>query len=131
ESIELPAEMPHSYLTEEDGDVVLLLEEKFDYAWHRLELSLERIYLQVEDRDRTAGIYYIGQIKDVEEGTSWFNTVFRDEDEADKYRFRIVMKQDDNTEKVVTRVVIRDEKGKAEKDKIARKVLSKILEGMK
>lgn len=131
EDTDLPTEMPHAYITEDQGGVVLLLEEKFEHVWRRLELSLERNLLHVEDRDRTAGIYYISQLKKVEEGTSWFNTVFRDFDEAEKFRFRIVVKQDKNAEKDVSRIMIRNEEGKAEKDKTARDVLSHILEGMR
>ena len=132
DAIDLPEEIPHAYIKEEQGKVVLLLEEKFDYAWRRMALIMERIHLTIEDRDRTAGIYYISQLKETaEEGASWFNTVFRDEDELEKYRFRVVMKQEHTTEKELTRVVILDEKGKAEKDKIARTILSQVLQGMR
>lgn len=42
-----------------DGTLKLSLNEKFDRAWRRVGLALDRIGFVVEDRDRSRGIYYV------------------------------------------------------------------------
>ena len=38
---------------------VLMMEEEFDRSWRRVGLALDRIGFTVEDRDRSAGIYFV------------------------------------------------------------------------
>ena len=38
---------------------VLMMEEAFDRSWRRVGLALDRIGFTVEDRDRSAGIYFV------------------------------------------------------------------------
>ncbi|MDD4882525.1 MAG: outer membrane protein assembly factor BamC [Gallionellaceae bacterium] len=42
-----------------DGAPALALPEPFDRAWRRVGLALDRIGFVVEDRDRTAGVYFV------------------------------------------------------------------------
>jgi outer membrane protein assembly factor BamC len=52
--------MPLTAVTKNaDGDTVLQLAEPFDRAWRRVGLALDRGGFTVEDRDRSAGVYYV------------------------------------------------------------------------
>jgi outer membrane protein assembly factor BamC len=42
-----------------DGVQVLALKDDFDRAWRRVGLSLDRLGFSVQDRDRTAGMYFV------------------------------------------------------------------------
>jgi outer membrane protein assembly factor BamC len=42
-----------------DGVGTLELQEKFDRAWRRVGLALDRVGFTVEDRDRTKGLYFV------------------------------------------------------------------------
>jgi outer membrane protein assembly factor BamC len=47
-----------AYLDREKGDV-LTIDGEFDRSWRRVGLALDRIGFTVEDRDRSAGIYFV------------------------------------------------------------------------
>ncbi|MGQ5523089.1 outer membrane protein assembly factor BamC [Chitinimonas sp. PSY-7] len=51
-------------ITQADGKHAIQVEESFDRAWRRIGLALERAGYNINDRDRSLGIYYIsaGQI---------------------------------------------------------------------
>ena len=42
-----------------ENEGVLMMEEAFDRSWRRVGLALDRIGFTVEDRDRSAGIYFV------------------------------------------------------------------------
>jgi outer membrane protein assembly factor BamC len=44
---------------EKDGGVNLSINDDFDRAWRRVGLALDRVGFVVEDRNRSAGIYYV------------------------------------------------------------------------
>ncbi len=52
------------------GAAALEVDEPFDRAWRRLGLALDRTGFTVEDRDRTAGIYFVRYVdpKETEKG---------------------------------------------------------------
>ena len=55
-----PATEPAATLSRAgDGSAVLMLSERFDRAWRRVGLALDRIGFVVEDRDRVAGEYFV------------------------------------------------------------------------
>jgi len=55
-----PATEPAAMLSRAgDGSAVLVLPERFDRAWRRVGLALDRIGFAVEDRDRVAGEYFV------------------------------------------------------------------------
>jgi len=43
----------------EDGQGTLELQERFDRAWRRVGLSLDRVGFTVEDRDRSKGLFFV------------------------------------------------------------------------
>lgn len=60
-----------------DGDM-LRIEEPFVRAWRRVGIALDRLGLVVEDRDRSAGVYYVrpaDQVKDAKK-KGFFSSLF-------------------------------------------------------
>jgi outer membrane protein assembly factor BamC len=64
----------------DDGVETLEIQERFDRAWRRVGLALDRVGFTVEDRDRSRGLYFVRYVdpeadsKKKEEG--WFSRVF-------------------------------------------------------
>jgi outer membrane protein assembly factor BamC len=57
------ASAPQAKLSrEQDGAETLSLDDRFDRAWRRVGLALDRVGFTVEDRDRSKGIYYVRYI---------------------------------------------------------------------
>jgi outer membrane protein assembly factor BamC len=56
----------------------LEMDEPFDRAWRRVGLALDRSGFSVEDRDRTAGVYYVRYVdqKAVTEESGFFSKLF-------------------------------------------------------
>lgn len=46
-------------IQEKDGTLDLTVNDKFDRAWRRVGLALDRIGFVVEDRDRSKGVFYV------------------------------------------------------------------------
>jgi outer membrane protein assembly factor BamC len=72
------------------------IDEAFDRAWRRVGLVLDRGGFTVEDRDRTAGIYYVRYSDPKAAGQdepNWFQRTFGGtKDPATPVRYRIVLK---------------------------------------
>lgn len=51
-----------SMQVEESGVNSILIKDAFDRSWRRVGLALERLQLQLEDKDRNKGIYYLKPI---------------------------------------------------------------------
>jgi outer membrane protein assembly factor BamC len=54
-----PPSAERSRLVERQDRVVLELDERFDRAWRRVGLALDRTGFTVEDRDRAAGVFFV------------------------------------------------------------------------
>ena len=86
-----------AYLNLENNGV-LTMEEAFDRSWRRVGLALDRIGFTVEDRDRSAGIYFVRYVDpenkiDVEPG-AWDKFLPWEDDNEDnqkpiEYRIQI------------------------------------------
>jgi len=82
----------------DQGGPALRLDEGFDRAWRLTGIALDRMGLVVEDRDRSAGIYYVSKVelleKDEKEG--WFSSLFSDSDKktAKSPHYRIKVAED-------------------------------------
>lgn len=85
-----------------DGSVRLEVSESFDRAWRRVGLALDRIGFTVEDRDRSAGLYFVRYIDpdlDVRSGRSegmlsrlafWRSSSATAAEQGSEYRIRVV-----------------------------------------
>lgn len=74
-----------------DGSVVMIINDPFDRAWRKVGLAIESSNLQVEDRDRSKGIYYLLPVK-VETGW-WESLKFWKANEAAKTHYQVLVKE--------------------------------------
>lgn len=113
-------------LKQEADTSYLLVSENFPRSWRRTGLALDRLGLLVEDRNRSAGMYYIKIteefIKAHEEQQGWFESLFssKDKSKPDSY----IIKLADMGE--TTRVTLLDRDGKATPDEASKLLLNQL-----
>lgn len=59
-----------------EGSGTLEIYERFDRAWRRVGLALDRVGFTVEDRDRSKGLYYVRYVDpdaNLKKGTGWLD----------------------------------------------------------
>lgn len=59
-----------------EGSGTLEVYERFDRAWRRVGLALDRVGFTVEDRDRSKGLYYVRYVDpdaNLKKGTGWLD----------------------------------------------------------
>ena len=112
--------------------------ERFDRAWRRVGLSLDRVGFTVEDRDRSKGIYFVRYVdpevdnqKKEDKGFISKLAFWRSDDKAagktSKDQYRIYIK--DEGEHSIVQVLSRE--GGADKSETARKILNLLNEQLK
>ncbi|GAA5160790.1 outer membrane protein assembly factor BamC [Viridibacterium curvum] len=97
--------------TAADGTQQLVVDDPLDRAWRQIGLSLDRIGMVVEDRDRSKGYYFVRYITDVDlEGKpskgwfSWLNFWSSDKPaETDLFRISVAAEGDKTVVRVANR----------------------------
>lgn len=93
-----------------DG-AALQINESFPRAWRRVGIALDRLGLVVEDRDRSAGLYYIRPVDQVADAgkKGFFSSLFsgKEEDKPAEPPARILLQGSGET----TRVTVQDKSG--------------------
>ena len=109
----------------------LYIKEAFPRAWRLTGVALDRIGFAVEDRDRSAGIYYVryNQLSgDKEKKGGFFSKLafWRDDEEAidDKVQYQVKVTEHGDE----TQVIVRNQAGEQDNSKIAVRILSLIDE---
>jgi outer membrane protein assembly factor BamC len=73
----------------------LSIAEPFDRAWRRLGVALDRSGFTVEDRDRSAGIYYVRYVDPKSAGKEepgfWSKLFGNTDNPLETRRFRVAM----------------------------------------
>ena len=123
--------LPRSRLVKSEDASVLYIREGFARAWRLTGVALDRVGFAVEDRDRSAGTYYVryNQLKsDKEEKKGFFSKLafWRDDEEAidDEVQYRVQLSgQGDET-----RVEVQDQQGASDNSKVAQRILTLIHE---
>jgi outer membrane protein assembly factor BamC len=122
---------PRSRLVKTADTSVLYIREAFPRAWRLTGVALDRVGFAVEDRDRSAGIYYVryNQLKsDKKESGGFFSKLafWRDDETEidDKVQYQVKLTELDTE----TRVVVRNEAGEEDNSKIAQRILTLINE---
>lgn len=121
-----------AYLDPENGDI-LTIDEAFDRSWRRVGLALDRIGFTVEDRDRSAGIYFVRYVdpdnKIKNEPGAWDKYIFwEDNKEGNKpveYRIQVSGTESGSEVKVVNK------DGSLQKSDIADRILNLLYEQLK
>ncbi len=122
---------PRSKLVTSDTASSLTISEPFPRAWRLTGVALDRVGFAVEDRDRSAGVYYVRYAplkSDKEESGGFFSKLAfwrSDEEEIDdkvQYQVKLIDIGDE------TRVVVRSQEGELNNSKVARRILTLIHE---
>jgi outer membrane protein assembly factor BamC len=109
------------------GAAIMHIDEDFARAWRRVELVLDRAGFQIEDRDRSNGVFYVVSrepLRDLneEEQKGWFARWFGSKDEEREYQ--IVLKDEGEA----TNVYVRDKDGEKIDNEKAEPVLKQLHE---
>ena len=82
-----------STLVTQDGIQVLAIAEKFDRAWRRVGLALDRSGFTVEDRDRSKGLYQVRYVPvpDPKNEPGFFKKLFTSKKESQPQKFQVVV----------------------------------------
>jgi len=110
------------------GQASLLIAEPYPEAWRLVGVALDRVGFAVEDRDRTAGVYYV-RYDDPSKGEpkkGWTSRLaFWRSDEVDRVsQYRVQLTQEGGQ----TRVLVRDEAGRQDASPTARRILTLLTE---
>jgi len=118
-----------SRVTTVAGAPTLEVDDGFDRAWRRVGLALDRTGFTVEDRDRTAGTYFVRYVEpsaDRKNG-GFLSKIFSKDDAANPVKYRIALKpQGDKTV-----VSVLDSKGAPETSPVAQKIVNLLAEDLK
>jgi outer membrane protein assembly factor BamC len=121
-------EQPRSQLLRSGGTVELRIDETFDRAWRLVGLALDRVGFAVEDRDRSAGVYYVRYNDPTEDQQEegWLSRLkFWGDDDIDKVnRYRVSVRGSDDR----TIVTVADEQGRADSSPTALRILTLLQE---
>ncbi|MDR3055194.1 MAG: outer membrane protein assembly factor BamC [Zoogloeaceae bacterium] len=116
----------------DDGAGVLEVQERFDRAWRRVGLSMDRVGFTVEDRDRSRGLYFVRYVDpetdNRKKDDGWFARLWtRDNKATPQVQYRVHLQEvGDNT-----RVQILSAEGGVDRSDTARKILGLLLEQLK
>lgn len=110
--------------TNQEGRLILNVAENFARTWRRVGLALDRMGLIIDDRNRSAGVYYVRvpDTYELDEEKGWFAGLFAGDDASGKVEYLLsVAKQGDNS--VVT---VRKRASATIDATVAKKILTRI-----
>ena len=106
---------PKAKLVQEGNKAFIELGTGFDRSWRDVGLALDRSNFTVEDRNRSAGVYYVRYVnsKNIEESKGFFSNLFssKDESKLQAKKYQVVVK---NTGENSASVYVQDADGKPE-----------------
>jgi outer membrane protein assembly factor BamC len=120
-----------------DGAGTLEVQERFDRAWRRVGLALDRVGFTVEDRDRSKGLYFVRYLDPEADSTAkkdkegWLTklNIFKASEVAtlSKIQYRIHVADGNN----VSTVQVLSREGGADNSETAKKILGLLHEQLK
>lgn len=121
-------DQPRSQLIRSGDTVQLRVDETFGRAWRLVGLALDRVGFAVEDRDRSAGIYYVryNDPTEMPEEEGWLSGLkFWGDDDIDKVNRYQVRVGDGDGRTIVT---VADEQGRDDSSPTALRILTLLQE---
>lgn len=114
-------------LRKTDEAVELIIDEEFARAWRLTGVALDRVGFAVEDRDRSAGIYFVRYkaAEDQQKKGFFSKLAFWSDDEIDdqnQYQVKLESKRDE------TWVIVNDAKGVRQNTTTATRLLTLLYE---
>lgn len=123
--------VPKATMVTEEGVSKVVVDETFDRAWRRVGLALDHVGFTVEDRDRSAGLYYVRYVDQdaeakatPEDQKGWFSGWFSSKKDKHIDKFQISVRETGGR----SEVVVLDDKGQLETSSIAKQIV-KLLYG--
>ncbi len=122
-------EQTRSQLLNTRSGTQLLIDDSFSRSWRLIGLALDRVGFAVEDRDRSAGIYYVRYNDPSKEDAdkSWLSKLAfwsedKDIDKVNRYQVKVGTKQNQ------TVVVVANDKGELDNSPTAVRILTLLQE---
>ena len=90
------------------GGKIIMLQETFDKSWRKVGLALEQAAIEVHDKDRANGVYFLSTIKTTPPEKSWFESLafWRAEDKpktgAPPVRYQVTVRARNATDSEVS-----------------------------
>ena len=126
-----PAAAPMARVASVPATAAMDLDEPFDRAWRRVGLSLDRSGFTVEDRDRTAGLYFVRYIDPKfasKEEPNFFAKLFSsDKDAAKPQRYRVLVKANG----AKSQVTVQNNLGAADNSEAARQIVGRLIDDLR
>lgn len=123
-------------LIDEGGKLAVQVEDRFDRAWRRVGLALDRNGFTVEDRDRTKGLYFVRYRDPLAEKApekSWWESLLFWKDDAPggagvvlSYRIQVVASGEERAQ-----VAVQDKDGVQLGNAVARDILEVVRKELK
>ena len=116
-----------------DGAGTLEVEERFDRAWRRVGLALDRVGFTVEDRDRSKGLFFVRYVdpesdsQNKKDGMLSKLAFWKPSTPAPQTRYRVYVKD----EGAKTTVQVLSNEGGIDQSDTARKILGLLFEQLK
>jgi outer membrane protein assembly factor BamC len=112
------------------GETLLVVEQGFSRAWREVGLALDRVGFTVEDRDRTAGTYFVRYNdplkEDKKKGFLSKMAFWRDDDPMSAEQFRILV----SSEGEKTNVTVLNAESQRDNSSTAKRILTLVQEQM-
>jgi outer membrane protein assembly factor BamC len=120
---------PTSRVTTAGGTPALEVDDGFDRAWRRVGLALDRTGFTVEDRDRSAGTFFVRYVEPSSDRKSGglLSKIFNKDEAANPVKYRISLKSQGDK----TLVSVLDAKGAPETSPVAQKIVGLLAEDLK
>ena len=71
-------------LQEINGNKIIILNEPFDKSWRKVGLALDQAGIEIQDKDRVSGIYFVNASKDIAMKKSWVNDLMFWRNDSDR-----------------------------------------------
>lgn len=112
------------------GASAMTLAEPFDRAWRRVGLALDRSGFTVEDRDRSAGLYFVRYIDPKlagKEEPNFFSKLFSGDKDSRPQRYRVLVKASG----AASQVTVQNNLGVTDDSDIARQIIARLVEELR
>jgi outer membrane protein assembly factor BamC len=124
---------PRARVLPDQPGAAVQVDEGFDRAWRRVGLALDRGGFTVEDRDRSAGLYFVRYVDPTKAGSEepgFFSRLFGgDKKNANApARYRVAVKSSGGTE---TTVSVQDAKGAPESGDVGPRIVALLVGELK
>jgi outer membrane protein assembly factor BamC len=131
QSVQSTAPTPKSRVANwTSGQTSLQFADRFEVAWRRTSLALDRAGFTVEDRDRKAGLFYVRYVDrpNESEEPGFFAKLFSSEATKPPTRMRVAVQEQSPTQ---TSITVQNESGQADTGEVAQKIARLIYEELK